>query len=232
MPSEEELKAQESAKEKEGEKGEESGDKDKFASKEDLEAIKASMVEQGRKSDEVLKLITSPEFMNRGTPPPTPPPPKPTEKTLTTEEINNMDMSQGLGYVLKEVGKMIETSSTKQNEAIKNVAATIKQVTDNVADKEADVQIASVKAEFGESEFEKQRPKMAEIVAASPGITARRAYLVAIGEEKPPVKKEVPKGTETEKSGQGAEFTETDVEPKKAAKMAYDEVFGANKKPI
>ena len=229
--SEEDVKGQEGSNDK-GEEGKESGDKDKFASKEDLADINKKIEEQGRKSDEVFKLLTSPEFMARSAPVAPPSPPKPTEKTPTADEVNDMNMSQGLGYVLKEVGKMIETSNTKQNEAIQNVAATIKQVTDNVADKEADVQIASVKAEFGDAEFEKQRAKMAGIVADSPGITARRAYLVAIGEEKPPVKKKVPEGTETEKSGQGAEFTETDLAPKEAAEKAYDKAFGANKNPI
>jgi hypothetical protein len=228
--SEEELKAQESAKEK-GEKGEESGDKDKFASKEDLVAINARLEEQGRKSDEVFKLLTSEEFMKRSASPPAPPP-KPTEKTLTTDEINDMNMSQGLGYMLKEVGKMIDKSNATQKESIDNIAASIKQVTDNVADKEADFQIASVKEEIGEDEFEKQRKAMVKIVAESPGITARRAYLVAIGEEKPPEKKEVRKGTETEKSGQEAEFTETDLKPEEAAEKAYDKAFGANKNPI
>ena len=231
MPSEEELKAQEDAKGK-GEKGDESGDKDKFASKEDLAAITSKIEEQGRKGDELLTLITSPEFMSRGAPPPAPPTPKPTEKTPTAEEIDEMKMSQGLGYILKEVGKMIEKSNVTQKEAIDNVAATIKQVTDDAADKEADVQIAAVKKEFGGDEFEKMRTKMVDIVAESPGITARRAYLVAIGEEKPPVKKEVPKGTETEKAGQGAEFTETNLNPKEAAEKAYDKAFGANKNPI
>ena len=127
---------------------------------------------------------------------------------------------------------MIDTSSAKTEESIKDVAATIKQVTDGVADKEADLQIAGVKEEFGEAEFEKQRPKMAKIVEDSPGITARRAYLVAIGEEKPPVKTEARKGTETEKSGQGAEFSETDLDHKEAAEKAYDKAFGANKNPI
>ena len=143
-----------------------------------------------------------------------------------------MNMSQGLGYVLKEVGKMIDKSNVTQKEAIDNVAASIKQVTDNVADKEADFQIEGVKDEFGESEFEKQRKKMAEVVAESPGITARRAYLVAIGEEKPPVKTKVPTGTDFEKPGQGAEFKATDMSAKEAGEAAYDKVFGANKKPI
>lgn len=228
--SEEELKAQESAKE--GEEDKESGDKDKFASKEDLADINKKIEEQGRKSDEVLKFLTSEEFLKRTTPPPTPPPPKPAEKGPTPEEVNEMTMSQGLGHILKEVGKMIETSSTKQNEAIKNVAATIKQVTDIAADKDADLQIAQVKKDYGADEFEKQRGKMAKIVAETPGITANRAYLIAIGEEKPPVKKEVPKGTESEKPGQGADFKESDLDHKKAAEAAYDKVFGADKKPI
>lgn len=232
MPSEEELKAQEDAKEK-GEEDKGSGDKDKFASKEDLVAITSKLEEQGRKSDEVFKLLTSQEFMDRGKPPPPPPPPpKSDEKVPTQEEVNEMSMSQGLGYVLKEVGKMVEKSNATQKEAIDNVAATIKQVTDIAADKEADAQIASVKEEFGEEDFEKHRAKMVEIVAESPGISARRAYLVAIGEEKPPVKAETRKGTETEKGGQEAEFEETDLEPKEAAEKAYDKVFGANKKPI
>ena len=229
--SEEDVKGQEGSNDK-GEKGDESGDKDKFASKEDLEAINKKLEEQGRKGDEVFKLLTSEEFMKRTAPPPTTPKPKPDEKVPTQEEINAMDMSQGLGFVLKEVGKMIEKSDAKHDESNKNLAASIKQVTDDVADKEADIQIASVKEEFGDAEFEKQRKAMVKIVAESPGITARRAYLVAIGEAEPPKKKEVPTGTETEKSGQGAEFKEADMDPKKAGEVAYDKVFGANKKPI
>ena len=229
--SEEDVKAQEGAKEK-GEDGKESGDRDEFASKEDLAAISEGLKEQARKSDEVLRLITSPEFMAKNAPPPPSPPPKHDEKMPTAEELDEMKLSQGLGYVLKEVGKMIEKSSVKQEESLRNVAATIQKVTDVEADKDADRQIAKVKADYGEAEFEKHRPAMVKIVAATPGITAERAYLIAIGEAEPPKKKEVPTGTPTEKPGQGAEFGETDLTPKEAAEKAYDKNFGANKNPI
>ncbi len=229
--SEEEVKGQESSNDK-GEKSTESGDKDKFASKEDLVALSESIKEQGRKSDEVFKLLTSEQFMTRNAPPPTPPPPKPAEKTPTQDEINEMNMSQGLGFILKEVGKMIDVSNTKTQDSIKNIAASIKQVSDVAADKEVNVQIADVKKDFGESNFEKHRNAMAKIVADSPGITAKRAYLIAVGEAEPPKKAETRKGTETEKGGQEADFTETDLDPKEAGEKAYDKVFGANKKPI
>jgi len=231
MPSEEELKAQEDAEKEKGEKGDKSGDKDKFASKEDLAAITKKIEEQGRKSDEVFRVLTSEEFMARKTEPP-PPPPKTEEKVPTQEEINEMNMAQGLGYILKEVKKEIAKGNVETKESIANVAASIQRVTDVEADKDADRQIAQLKKDYGEDKFEKHRAEMVKIVAATPGITANRAYLIAIGEAEPPKKEEAPKGTETEKSGQGAEFTETDLKPKEAAEKAYDKAFGANENPI
>lgn len=230
MPSEEELKAQESAEKEKGEKGDKSGDKDKFASKEDLAAITSKLEEQGRKSDEVLKLITSPEFMNRSAPPP--PPPKTEEKTVSTEEVDKMEPSQLVAHMLKEVGKMVKASSDKQEESIKSVAASIKLVVDEQADKDAGIQVAQLVKDYGEDAYEKHRDAMYKIVGDAPGISLERAYLIAIGEESPPKKAEARKGTETEKGGQEAEFTETDLSPKEASKKAYDKVFGANKKPI
>ena len=221
------LDAQESAKE--GEEVKESGDKDKFVSKDELAAITESVREQARRNEEVFKLITSPEFMNRNTPPP---PPKAEEKGLTQEEIDELKPSQAIAYTLKQVGKMLDENNAKQEENLRNVAATIQRVTDVEADKDAAMQIAEVKKDFGEAEFEKHRLAMAKIVAATPGITARRAFLIAKGEAQPIKKGEVPVAPLYEKPGQNAEFTDSKLTPKEAAEKAYTRAFGANEKPI
>lgn len=214
------------------EKDKEPGDEGKYASKDDLENIAKRVEEAGRKSEEVFKLITSEGFMNKVNPPPPPPTKVPEEKPHTAEEINDMSMSQGLTYMMKEVGKMVEKSAAKTDESVKNLAASIKVRADAEADREADKQIAQLKKDYGEDEYEKHRESMIKIVETTPGITANRAYLIAIGEEKPPKKEEVPKGTETEKSSQSAEFREADLTPEKAAEKAYVKNFGADENPI
>ena len=71
---------------------------------------------------------------------------------------------------------------------------------------------------------------MAKIVEDAPGTTARRAYLIAMGEEKPPIRKVSPKATETEKSGQYGDFKDQNLKPKEAAEKAYDLVTGGKDK--
>ena len=226
--SDEDVKAQEGALE--GDKEKESGDKDKFVSKEELATLTESVREQARRNEEVFKLITSPEFMNRGAQPPTPP--KEEEKGLTQDEIDELKPSQLINHMLKEVGKMLEKNNEKVNANIQGVVATIQKVTDAEADKDAAMQIAGVKKDFGEADFEKYRASMAKIVAATPGITARRAFLIAKGEAEPVKKGEIPKAPLYEKPGQSAEFTETALTPKEASEKAYNRAFGANEKPI
>jgi len=215
---------------KEGDKVIESGDKDKFASKEEVAALMESVKAQGMKGDEIFRLITSPEFMGRSTPPPAPP--KPEEKGLTTEEVDELKPSQVVGHILKEVGKMMEKNNVMQKENLENVAASIKQMVDIAADKDAFAQIAQVKEDYGSEEFEKYRPSMAKIVAETPNITAERAFLIAKGEADPIKKKAVRTGTPTEKPGQSAEFTDTNLTPAAAAEKAYVKAFGADEKPI
>ena len=226
--SEVDVNAQEGAPE--GDKGKESGDVDKFVSKEEIAAIAESVKEQARRNEEVFKLITSPEFMNRGAQPPAQP--KVEEKGLTQDEIDELKPSQLISHMLKEVGKMLEKNNETVNANIQSVAATIQRVTDVEADKDAAMQIAGVKSEFGTTDYEKYRLEMAKVVAATPGITARRAFLIAKGEAEPPKKGEIPKAPLYEKPGQNAEFTETDLSPKAASEKAYARAFGANEKPI
>lgn len=225
--SELDVDAQESAKE--GDVKKESGEQDKYVSKEELAAIMESVKEQSRKTEQMFGLITSPEFMGRNAPAQAP---VVEEKGLSQEEIDKLEPSQLMGHVLKEVGKMLDKNNAKQEENLKNVAATIQRVTDVEADKDAARQIELVKQNFGEDEFEKYRPAMIKIVSATPNITAKQAFLIAKGEAEPPKKKEVPRGTHSEKPGQNAEFTETNLTPKEAGEKAYVKAFGADENPI
>jgi len=226
---EENLKAQEGAG-KEGDKGNVSGEVDKFASKEELAALLKSVEEQGRKTEQMFGLITSPEFMGRNAPPA--PTPKPEEKGLAPEELDELKPSQLLQHTLREVSKMLEKNNAMIKENLENVTASIKQVSDAEADKDATRQIAQVKSDYGEDEFEKFRPAMIKIVAETPGITAERAFLIARGEADPVKKKAVPKGTPTEKPGQSAEFTDSNLKPSDAAEKAYKKAFGEDNNPI
>lgn len=226
---EENLKVQEGAK-VEGDKGKGSGEQGKFASKEELAALMKSVEEQGRKTEQIFGLITSPDFMGRSTPAPAPV--KVEEKGLAPEELDELKPSQLIPHVLKEVGKMLEKNNAMQEENLRNIAAAIKQVTDVEADKDAARQIAQVKQDYGEDEFEKYKPAMIKIVADTPNITAERAFLIAKGEAEPIKKQAVLKGTTTEKPGQLAEFTDTNLSPKEAAEKAYKKAFGADENPI
>jgi uncharacterized protein YqgV (UPF0045/DUF77 family) len=227
---EENVKAQEGAG-KEGDKSKVSGDLDKFASKEELAALLKSVEEQGRKTEQIFGLITSPDFMGRNAPP-APTTVKVEEKGLAPEEVDELKPHQLLQHALKEVSKMLEKNNAMVEENLKNVAASIKQVSDAEADKDATRQITQVKSDYGEDEFEKFRPAMVKIVAETPGITAERAFLIARGEADPVKKKAVPKGTPTEKPGQLAEFTDTNLKPSDAAEKAYRKAFGDDNNPI
>ena len=214
---------------KEGEVKKESGEIDKFASKDELAAIVKSLDEQSRKNEHIFNLITSPEFLSRSNPPA---PPKQEEKNLSQEELDEMKPSQLLSVTLDRVAKMLEQNNAKIEESLHNVSATIKQVTDIDADREAERQIERVKSDYGEDEFNKHRPAMVKIVAATPGITAERAFLIARGEANPIKKSVIPKAPRYEKPGQEADFTDTKLSPDAAAEKAYVKNFGADENPI
>lgn len=213
-----------------GEEKEEPGDEGKYASKEELVALQDSVKGMATKSDELYKLMTSDAFMKRGAPPPPPPPPVIKEKEPSTTEIDDYSPSQVIGYALKKMTGILEEQGKKQTETITRMGATIQNMVQTDADRDADSQIAACRTEFGKEEFNKHLDKMAKIVEDAPGTSARRAYLIAVGEEKPPTKKESPKATDTEKPGQFGDFKDQNLKPKEAAEKAYDMVTGGKDK--
>jgi hypothetical protein len=218
--------AQEGAEEKNSEEKNQPGDEGKYASKEELTALKTSVEVMSGKSDELYKLMTSDAFMNRGTPAPAPPPTKPKEKEPSGDEINEYNPSQVIGYMLNKVSGILEEQGKKQNETLNKMGATIQNIVTSEADREVDRQIVSCQKEFGKEDFDKQLGKMAKIAKETPGISARRAYLIAVGEEKPPVKKETPAPTDVEKPGNFGDFEDSKLTPKEAGDKAYDMVLG------
>jgi len=229
--SEEDVNAQEGA-EKNGEDKGTPGDEGNYASKEELEALARSVEGMASKSDQLYKIITSDAFMNRGTPAPAPAPVVPREKEIPASEIDEFTPSQTIGYALKKMTSILEAQGRKQSDTINRMGATIQNMVQTQADKDADRQIEACRKEFGKEEFNKHLNKMAKIVKDAPGTSARRAYLIAIGEEKPPVKKEVSKATLTEKPGQFGDFKDQNLDPKEAANKAFDMVVGGKDKLI
>ena len=217
--------------EKEGEVKGTPGDEGNYASKEELAAIQRSVEGMSAKSEQLYKIITSEAFMNRSNPPPAPQS-KPVEKDPSQAEIDEYTNSQVIGHVFSKLSGILDKQGEKQTEALNRMGATIQNMVKTEADKDADRQIRSCQDEFGKEEFNKQLNKMAKIVEENPNMGARRAYLVAIGEEKPPVKKQVAPATLTEKPGQFADFKDSNLKPKEAAEKAFDMIAGGKDKLI
>ena len=216
------------------EKGEEKGtpgDKGNYASKEELAALQRSVEGMSAKSEQLYGILTSDAFMNRNNTPPVPTQ-KQVEKETPQAEIDDYTPSQVIGHVFSKLSGILDKQGEKQTEALNRMGATIQNMVKTEADKDADRQIRSCQDEFGKEEFNKQLNKMAKIVEENPNMGARRAYLVAIGEEKPPVKKQVAPATLTEKPGQFADFKDSNLKPKEAAEKAFDMIAGGKNKLI
>ena len=226
-PSEEEVKAQEAAKEKgDTEKG--SGDKDNV-SKDDLEKVNARIEGLAKKTEELVNIFTSPNFMQKEPAEPKPEPkPEPEEKLPTSEEITD-NPSKLVTYVVSKVGKMLDDHSKKQDDRDKTISASIQKLVDTDEDREAQRQIKSCIQEFGEKEYDDQRADMIKIAGQYPGISARDCFLVAVGTKNPPKKAPIPTATETEKTAHTALFKEGNLSPKEAAEKAFD-MHGGGKK--
>ena len=69
---------------------------------------------------------------------------------------------------------------------------------------------------------------MTKIAEAAPGITARRAYLVAIGEASPPKRVPIPTPTSTEKVQNEADFKAANLSPEEAANKALEIIGGVD----
>ena len=229
-PSEEELKAQESADKEKGDKDKGSGDK-VTVSKEEFDKVSARVEGLAKKNEELIGILTSPNFMAQKQAPAKLEPPKPTveEKMPTGEEITD-NPSKLVTYVVSKVGKMLNEHSQKQDERDKNIAASIQKLVDTDEDREAQRQIKSCITEFGEKEFDDQREDMVKLAGQYPGISARDCFLIAVGKKNPPKKAPVPTGTETEKTEHAALFKEQDLTPDKAAEKAFDIVSGGKEK--
>lgn len=227
-PSEEELKAQESAKEKEGEKGKESGEKD-TVSKDEFDKQTAKLEALAKKNEELIGIFSSPNFMRKEEPKPKPEPKPEVEVKLPTSEEITDDPSKLVTFIVSKVGKMLDDHSKKQDDRDKTISASIQKLVETDEDREAQRQIKSCMEEFGEKEFDDQREDMVKIAGQYPGISARDCFMVAVGKKNPPKKAPVPTGTETEKAEVSAEFKEQNLSPKEAAEKAFD-MHGGGKK--
>ncbi len=225
--SDEELKAQEAAKEKEGEGKEKSGEE--TVSKTDLEKVNARIEGLAKKTDELVNIFTSPNFMQKEPAEPKPEPkPEQEEKLPTSEEITD-NPSKLVTYVVSKVGKMLDDHGKKQDDRDKTMSASIQKLVDTDEDREAQRQIKSCIQEFGEKEYDDQRADMIKIAGQYPGISARDCFLVAVGTKNPPKKTPVPTATETEKTAHSVLFNEGNLSPKEAAEKAFD-MHGGGKK--
>ena len=210
-----------------GEEKETPGEKGNYASKEEVANLARSVAGMSAKNEQLFKIITSDDFMKRSAPAPVA---KPVEKEIPQTEIDEYTPSQVIGHVFNKLSVILDKQGDKQTEALNKMGATIQNMVKTEADKDADRQIASCQAEFGKEEFNKQLNKMAKIVEETPNISARRAYLIAMGEEKPPVKAKVEQATITEKSGQFADFKDSTLDSKEAANKAFDMIAGGKDK--
>jgi len=227
-PSEEELKAQEAAKEKsDKEKG--SGDKE-TVSKEEFDKQSARVEALAKKNEELVSIFTSPSFMQRQTSEPKPEPKsEPEEKLPTSEEITD-NPQKLVSYVVSKVGKMLDDHGKKQDERDKNISASIQKLVETDEDREAQRQIKSCIEEFGGKEFDDQREDMVKIAGQYPGISARDCFMIAVGTKNPPKKAPVPTGVETEKTEHAALFKDANLTPKEAVKKAFDMHGGGKEK--
>jgi len=227
-PSEEEVKAQEAADKEKSDKEKGSGEKD-FVSKAEFEKQNARLEAMAKKNEELVGILTSPNFMRKEEPKPEPKPePKVEEKLPTQEEITD-NPSKLVTYIVSKVGTMLDDHSKKQDERDKNISASIQKLVETDEDRETQRQIKSCIQEFGEKEFDDQRGDMIKISGQYPGISARDCFMIAVGKKNPPKKAPIPTATETEKTGQEALFKDADLSPKEAVEKAF-EMHGGGKK--
>ena len=226
--SEEEQKAQEGAEKGDKDKG--SGDKE-TVSKTEFDKISARVEGLAKKNEELISIMTSPNFMKKEEPKAEPKPEPTVEEKLPTSEEITENPSKLVSYVVSKVGKMLDDHSKKQDERDKNISASIQKLVDTDEDREAQRQIKSCITEFGEKEFDDQREDMVKIAGQYPGISARDCFMIAVGKKNPPKKAPVPTGTETEKASQAALFKDADLSPKEAVEKAF-EIHGGGKEKL
>jgi hypothetical protein len=212
-----------------GEEDKGSGDA-KTVSKEEFDKVSARVEGLAKKNEELVSILTSPNFMaDRQKPEPKPEPKvEPEEKLPTSEEITD-NPSKLVSYVVSKVGRMLDEHGKKQDERDKNISASIQKLVDTDEDREAQRQIKSCISEFGEKEFDDQREDMVKIAGQYPGISARDCFMIAVGKKNPPKKAPVPTGVETEKTGQAALFKDANLTPKEAVEKAFEMHAGGKK---
>ena len=215
---------------KEGDKETPSGEKD-TVSKVEFEKQNAKIEALAKKTEELIGILTSPNFMAQKQEPKPEPKPEPTveEKLPTSEEITE-NPQKLVSYVVSKVGKMLDDHSKKQDDRDKNISASIQKLVDTDEDREAQRQIKSCVEEFGEKEFDDQREDMVKLAGQYPGISARDCFLIAVGKKNPPKKAPVPTGVETEKTTQAALFKDANLSPKEAVEKAFEIHAGGKEK--
>lgn len=217
--SDEQKNAQDSANK--GDKVKESGDKE-TVSKAEFDKINARVEGLAKKNEELISILTSPNFMAQKVTEPKPKSEPVKEEPMPTVEELTDNPSKLVSYVVSKVGKMLDDHSKKQEERDKNISASIQRLVETDEDRETQRQIKSCVEEFGEEEFDKQREDMIKIAGQYPGISARDCFMIAVGTKNPPKRPPVPTGTETEKSGQAALFKDANLTPEEAADKAFE----------
>ena len=213
-----------------GDKGNGSGDKE-TVSKAEFDKINARVEGLAKKNEELISILTSPNFMAQKAPEPKPKPEPTKDEPIPTADEITENPSKLVSYVVSKVGKMLDDHSKKQEERDRNISASIQKLVETDEDRETQRQIKSCIEEFGEDEFDKQREDMIKIAGQYPGISARDCFMIAIGTKNPPKKPPVPTGTETEKSGQAALFKDANLSPDEAAEKAF-ELHGGGKEKL
>ena len=214
---------------KEGEESKESGEKDNV-SKAEFEKVNARVEALAKKNEELITILTSPNFMAQRAAEPKPEPKPVVEEKMPTKEEIEEQPSKLVTYVVSKVGTMLESHTKKQEDRDKNIAASIQKLVETDEDREAQRGIQDCIKEFGEKEFDDQRDDMYKLAGQYPGISPRDCFLMAVGRKQPPKRKPVPTATETEKTGHAGLFKDEDLTPDAAAKKAFEIVAGGKDK--
>ena len=135
----------------EGEEGKESGEKN-FVSKEEYDKILDKVDGLAKKNDELVKIFTTPAFLQRQQPPAPKEPERPKAREYTQEEIDNMTPSQLTAYTLSKVNDILVDHSRKQDEKYSRLENSIQSMAETDEDRETQREIAACKEEFGKED--------------------------------------------------------------------------------
>jgi len=204
------------------------GEKVDYATKEEMAAIGKTNTELTAKVNQLTELLTSPTFMQpkevvKEVTPAAAPKVEPTQK-----DIDDFTPAQTIGYALEKVAKLMAESNKRVEASTTQLAGRVDNLIRERSSEKINTQIEACRKEFGTEEFNAQWDTMTKIAEAAPGITARRAYLIATGEANPPKRAPIPTATSTEKAKVEADFKAANLSPKDAAEKALELIGGVD----